>query len=154
MTPAASDDKPGAITVESLLVASVREVKDSVSQFTRDMSEQISNLSREMHQQWSNLPNAYVPRQENRQWINDLITDLQAERADRLRETAAMKLELVTQISDLKTELKSETADLKVADTTIEEHRRSDRWQTVMAVLVLLGLCATLFGIIATHWKG
>lgn len=150
----APGEKSGAITVESLLVASVREVKDSVSQFTRDMSEQISNLSREMHQQWSNLPNAYVPRQENRQWVNDLITDLQAERDDRLREIGALKLELVTQNSELKTELKTEIADLKATDVTIEERRRSDRWQTVMAVLVLLGLCATLFGIIATHWKG
>lgn len=154
MSPPSPDEKSGGVTVESLLVASVREVKDSVAQFTRDMSEQISSLGREMHQQWSNMPNAYVPRQENRQWIDDLIIDLQAERADRLRETTALKLELVTQNSELKAELKTEIGELKTTVTTVEERRRADRWQAIMAALVLLGLCVTLFGILVTHWKG
>jgi hypothetical protein len=107
-------------TVLSMLVDAVREVKESVTQLSRDLSEQLGRL-----------PNTYVPRQEVRQWVDDLIIDHGQERAER----------------------KTEIAELRAQIATVEERRRSDRWQAITAALALAGLGLTALVLIISHWK-
>jgi hypothetical protein len=106
--------------VLSMLVDAVREVKESVSQLSRDINLQLSRL-----------PSTYVPRQEVRQWVDDLIGDVGDERVERKSEVAALRAEIAA----------------------VEERRRSDRWQTITAVLALAGLGLTALTLIITHWK-
>jgi hypothetical protein len=107
-------------TVLSMLVDAVREVKDSVTQLSRDLNLQLSQL-----------PTAYVPRQEVRQWVDNLTIDHGEERAER----------------------RTEIADLRAEIAAVEERRRSDRWQAITAVLALAGLGLTALTLIITHWK-
>lgn len=107
-------------TVLSMLVDEVRAVRETVAQLSRDLTEQMSRL-----------PNAYVPRQEVRQWVDDLIIDIGKEEADR----------------------RAEIAELRAEITAVEERRRSDRWQTITAVLTLAGLGFVVLSLVIAHWK-
>jgi hypothetical protein len=107
-------------SVLSMLVDEVRAVRETVAQLSRDLTEQMSRL-----------PNAYVPRQEVRQWVDDLIIDIGREEADRRAEVAALQAQLAA----------------------VEERRRADRWQAITAALVLAGLGLTLLTLVISHWK-
>lgn len=107
-------------TVLSMLVDAVRRVEESVVQLSRDVNTQIGLL-----------PSTYVPRQEVRQWVDDLIIDVGKEEAERRTDIAGLRAEVAA----------------------VEERRRSDRWQAITVALSLAGLGLTLLILVIAHWK-